>query len=146
MNFIKALDISASGLYAQKKRMEVVAQNIANADTILTDTMEPYRRKMTVFSSARGKKTFSNILDGFSVPKEGNGVEVSVATVDKEPFKLEYNPEHPLAGEDGYVRKPNIDNTTEMLELLAATRAYEANITVMNATKTMFSKAMQIGK
>ena len=146
MNFIKALDISASGLYAQKKRMEVVAQNIANADTILTDTMEPYRRKVTILSAANEKKNFSSILDKFSIPREGDGVSVSVATADNEPFKLVYNPEHPLASEDGYVKMPNVDTTVEMLELLSATRAYEANITVLNATKTMFSKAMQIGK
>ncbi len=145
MSFIKALDISASGLYAQKKRMEVVAQNIANADTILTDTMEPYRCKVTVMSAVKDKKNFSSILDKFSTPKEGDGVAVSVVESLDEPFKLVYNPEHPLA-EDGYVKMPNVDTTTEMLELLSATRAYEANITVLNATKAMFTQALRIGK
>lgn len=145
MSFIKALDISASGLYAQKKRMEVVAQNLANADTILTDTMEPYRRKVTVMSAVKEKKNFSSILDKFSTPREGDGVAVSVVESLDEPFKLVYNPEHPLA-EDGYVKMPNVDTTVEMLELLSATRAYEANITVLNATKAMFTQALRIGK
>lgn len=146
MNFLRALDISASGLYAQKRRMETIAQNIANADTIVTDTMEPYRRKLTIFSAVKKENNFSDILDNFSKPIEGEGVSVSIAESNEDPLKLVYNPEHPLASEEGYVQMPNVDTTVEMLELLSATRSYEANITVMNATKTMFSKLMEIGK
>lgn len=146
MSFIKALDISASGLYAQKKRMEIVAQNIANADTILTDSEEPYRRKVAILSENNEKRNFSSVIEKVSLSDEGNGVRVSSIEADQEPFKLVYDPEHPLASEDGYVKMPNIDTTVEMLELLSATRAYEANITVLNATKSMFSKALTIGK
>lgn len=146
MSFIKALDISASGLFAQKKRMEIVAQNIANADTILTDSEEPYRRKVAILSENNEKRNFSSVIEKVSLSDEGNGVRVSSIEADQEPFKLVYDPDHPLASEDGYVKMPNIDTTVEMLELLSATRAYEANITVLNATKSMFSKALTIGK
>lgn len=146
MNFLNAFSISASGLYAQKRRMETIAQNIANADTVVTNKMEPYRRKITVFSAVKKEKNFSSILDNFSKPIEGEGVSVSIREANEDPLKLVYNPEHPLASKEGYVQMPNVDTTVEMLELLSATRSYEANITVMNATKNMFSRIMEIGK
>lgn len=144
MSFIRAMDISASGLYAQKKRMEIVAQNIANADTVITDNLQPYHRKVALMAESKLDGSFSKVLTAFSAPMEGSGVSLQVEDAKGEPFKLEYNPEHPLADEDGYVRRPNIDTTEEMIEMLSATRAYEANATVMEATKSLFTRAMRI--
>jgi flagellar basal-body rod protein FlgC len=146
MNFIKALDISANGLYAQKKKMEVISQNIANADTLVTENGEPYRKKRAVITENDNANQFNKVLDNFSKPLQGEGVKVDVITPLEEPFKLLYDPDHPLANENGYVRMPNVDTTEEMIEMLSATRAYEANATVMDATKSMFQKAMEIMK
>lgn len=146
MNFIKALDISANGLYAQKKKMEVISQNIANADTLVTENGEPYRKKRAVITENDNVNQFNKVLDNFSKPLQGEGVKVDVITPLEEPFKLLYDPDHPLANENGYVRMPNVDTTEEMIEMLSATRAYEANATVMDATKSMFQKAMEIMK
>lgn len=146
MSFIKAIDISASGLYAQKKKMEVIAQNIANADTLVTENGEPYRKKRAIITENNYANQFNRVLDNFSQPLKGEGVKVDVTTPLQEPFKLLYDPDHPLANENGYVRMPNVDTTEEMLEMMSATRAYEANATVMDATKTMFQKAMEIMK
>jgi len=146
MNFIKALDISANGLYAQKKKMEVISQNIANADTLVTENGEPYRKKRAVITENDNVNQFNKVLDNFSKPLQGEGVKVDVTTPLEEPFKLLYDPDHPLANENGYVRMPNVDTTEEMIEMLSATRAYEANATVMDATKSMFQKAMEIMK
>lgn len=146
MNFIKALDISANGLYAQKKKMEVISQNIANADTLVTENGEPYRKKRTVITENDNANQFNKVLDNFSKPLQGEGVKVDVTTPLEEPFKLLYDPDHPLSNENGYVRMPNVDTTEEMIEMLSATRAYEANATVMDATKSMFQKAMEIMK
>ncbi len=146
MNFIKALDISANGLYAQKKKMEVISQNIANADTLVTENGEPYRKKRAIITENDNANQFNKVLDNFSKPLQGEGVKVDVTTPLEEPFKLLYDPDHPLANENGYVRMPNVDTTEEMIEMLSATRAYEANATVMDATKSMFQKAMEIMK
>jgi len=146
MNFIKALDISANGLYAQKKKMEVISQNIANADTLVTENGEPYRKKRAVITENDNANQFNKVLDNFSKPLQGEGVKVDVTTPLEEPFKLLYDPDHPLSNENGYVRMPNVDTTEEMIEMLSATRAYEANATVMDATKSMFQKAMEIMK
>jgi flagellar basal-body rod protein FlgC len=146
MNFIKALDISANGLYAQKKKMEVISQNIANADTLVTENGEPYRKKRAVITENDNANQFNKVLDNFSKPLQGEGVKVDVITPLEEPFKLLYDPDHPLANENGYVRMPNVDTTEEMIEMLSATRAYEANATVIDATKSMFQKAMEIMK
>src|SRR6056297_3632677 len=135
MSFFKAMDISASGLHAQKKRMEIIAKNVANADTIVTDNMQPYRRKVGVMAENKEAGSFSRVLSRFSTINEVSGVSLQIEDALDEPFKLEYDPAHPLAGEDGYVRRPNIDTTQEMIEMLGATRAYEANATVMEATK-----------
>lgn len=145
MSIFSTFDISARGIYTQKLRMDISAQNIAHSDTILTDTNEPYRRKMAVLKEVRNKNTFKRYLDGYGNTLRGSGVTVSSIVESNDPFKLEYKPEHPLANADGYVRMPNVDTSSEMLEMLSATRAYEANVTVFNNAKAMFNKTMEIG-
>jgi flagellar basal-body rod protein FlgC len=146
MSFLRSLDISATGLYAQKKRIDVVAQNIANAETIVTDSGDPYRAKSVVFRESKENKTFSRTLDSFSRPREGSGVQIDDIVEDQTPFKLSYDPTHPLANDDGYVKLSNVNTTDEMLKLMAAARAYEANTSVVTATKTMFAKSLEILK
>ena len=145
MKFFNVFDISASGIYAQKRRMEIISQNISNADTILTETGEPYRRKYAVLSARSNRSDFSHILDGYSSHIKGAGVKVAAVNADIDPFKLEYKPEHPLADQNGYVRMPNVDTAVEMLEMLSATRSYEANVTIFNNAKAMYNKALEIG-
>lgn len=144
MDMFKTMDISASALTAERFRMDVIAENIANANTTRTAEGGPYRRRYTVFESRAPQfhEEFNNALSQMS----GSGVRVSQVGEDQTPFKLDYNPEHPDADEDGYVRLPNVDTVREMVDMMAATRSYEANITLLNATKAIASKALEIGK
>lgn len=139
MGFLDNMDISASGLTAQRMRMDVISQNIANASTTRTADGEPYRRRVTVLSEKPAP--FSSYLNA-----AGSGVAVTHITQDMSDFLLEHDPGHPDADENGYVRLPNVDEVKEMLDMMSATRAYEANVTALNATKSMAMKALEIGK
>ena len=141
---LSSLDISVSALLAQKKRMDVIAENIANAETIQTDTEAPYRRKAVSLEAMNSTADFNHYLktEVGRLP----GVRVSDVSEDDSPFKLVYDPSNPFADEDGYVTMSNVDTTKEMLDMLTTTRAYEANITVLNSTKGMIVKGLEIGK
>lgn len=141
---ISSFDISVSALMAQKKKMDVIAENIANAETIQTDTEEPYRRKNVTVEAKNPTNDFSRYLKAETgkIP----GVRIVAVTEDDSPFRTVYDPGNPFADEDGYVKMSNVDTTEEMLDMLAATRAYEANITVLNSTKGMIIKGLEIGK
>jgi flagellar basal-body rod protein FlgC len=133
--------------------MDVISSNMANVDTtrgkMVNGEWQPYQRKSVVmapkenqFSSFLNKAM--NTRDNHSV---GNGVEVSRIEEDGEtPFKMVYDPEHPDANDEGYVRLPNVDPLREMVDLISATRSYEANVTVFNANKAMLMKSLEIGK
>ncbi|ASN05731.1 flagellar basal body rod protein FlgC [Virgibacillus necropolis] len=151
MSIFGALNSSASALTAQRLRMDVVSSNIANAQTTRASInengeVEPYRRKMVVFEPEDG--SFQSFLHKASNPSstETGGVKVSRIAEDDSPFKLAYNPTHPDANQDGYVQLPNVDPLKEMVDLMSATRSYEANVTALNATKSMLLKALEIGK
>jgi flagellar basal-body rod protein FlgC len=123
--------------------MDIISKNIANANTTRTNSGTPYRRQVPVFK----EKKFSDSLNRAKSNYEtGNGVEVSQIIEDKSPFKKVYNPGHPDADEKGYVLMPNVDIVTEMINLISASRAYEANITSLNNTKSMCMKALEIGR
>ncbi len=141
---MSSFDISASALTAQRLRMDVIAQNIANASSTRTEGGEPYRRKITVLSPQKAKNSFGSYLSKSMA--SGGGVKVSAIIEDKTPFKIMHDPAHPDADENGNVRLPNVDTTQEMLDMMASTRAYESNITVLNATKSMAMKALEIGR
>jgi len=141
MGFLSSLDISASALTAQRMRMDIVSENIANATTTRTATGEPYRRRVAVLRQREGV-AFSDIFENVS----GSGVVVSAVVEDESPFKLEYDPSHPDADENGYVRMPNVDETKEIIDMMSATRSFEANVTALNATKSMAMKALEIGR
>lgn len=138
MGFLSSIDISGSALTAQRLRMDVISNNIANAETAETENGEPYRRKVCVLSERR---SFSSVLGD----QIGSGVKVSKITEDDSDFELEYDPDNPLANAEGYVQMPNVDEIEEIIDLMEATRSYEANVTAMNATKSMAIKALEIG-
>jgi flagellar basal-body rod protein FlgC len=145
MDFLSSLNISGSGLTAQKLRMDIIAQNIANAEVTRTERGIPYRRKMVVFNSLAEGGNFRETLNNVMGVK-GKGVKVSAVVEDRSPFVRVYDPGHPDANEEGYVLLPNVNRTQEMIDMLAASRAYEANVTAFNATKAMALKALEIGR
>ncbi len=147
MGFFDALDTNGSALTAQRLRMDIIAQNIANANTTRTDNGTPYRRKMVVFEERKAQAPFSKLLNDRS--KElvsGKGVKVTRIVEDNSPFKRVYDPGHPDADQDGYVNMPNVDIVTEMINMISASRSYEANITSINTTKSMALKALEISR
>ncbi len=144
MNMFRSFDVSASGMTAERLRMDIISRNIANANATRTAAGTPYRRQMAVLSEKSG--SFANMLAGaLSRGDVGGGVEVSAIVEDKTPFKLVYNPSHPDANSEGYVEMPNVDTVTEMVNMISATRAYEANVTAINSAKAMAMKALEIG-
>lgn len=151
MGIFNAMNVSASGLTAQRMRMDVAASNIANAQSTrarvnANGEYEPYRRKMVSFET--DQRNFHTLLKSEmqNQSKHTRGVKVSRIIEDQTPFQLEYNPMHPDSNENGYVRLPNVDPLKEMVDILSATRSYEANVTSLNATKNMLLKALEIGK
>ena len=147
MGTFNAFNISSSALTAQRLRMDIISQNIANVNTTRTADGSPYRRKTVVFEE-RGGTPFSQYLSSASKDKylAGGGVRVSEIVEDQSPFKEVYDPGNPDADENGIVRMPNVDIVTEMVNMISATRAYEANVTAMNSTKSMAIKALDIGR
>lgn len=143
MGILDILKISASGLKAQRQRMEVTATNLANIHTTRTDEGGPYRKKQVVFVTAdvSDEKTFGRLLS-----KKIEGVKVDSIEESKKDFQKVYDPNHPDADEEGYVSQPNVNVMEEMTDMTAATRAYEANINILNTTKDMFIKSLDLGK
>jgi len=145
-----SMSISASGLTAQRLRMDVIANNIANAQTTRTPEGGPYRREMVQFAPASATNDFSTWLKQ-ALPGSDNqptlaaGVQVSGVVQDTSPFKLVYDPTNPDAV-NGYVQMPNVDISTEMVDMVSASRAYEANVTAFDASKQMALDALSIGK
>jgi len=145
MGLFQAIDASASGMTAERLRMDVISNNIANANTTRTVEGGPYRRQMVVFEPRTGKKiSFGQMLS--EQMDAGDGVRVTGITKDNAPFKLMYDPNHPDANRDGYVEMPNVTIVSEMVDMITASRAYEANVTAANAAKNMAMKALEIGK
>jgi flagellar basal-body rod protein FlgC len=146
MSMFGGLEISASALTAQRLRMNVTAENLANAQTTKTADGTPYRRKEVVLEAvSRGGfgAQLSQAMGGGSGVAPG-GVQAKAIADDPTNGKLVYDPGHPDADEQGYVRMPNVDTVTEMVDLIDAQRAYEANVTAMSASKQMFAKTLEI--
>ncbi len=143
---LDSLNISASGLTAQRFRMDIISENIANIDTTRTESGGPYKRKMVVFTS-KGQSNFKEILiNNLKEHEISGGVEVSQIMDDESEFKLVYDPEHPDSDDNGYVRMPNVDTLKETVDMMEAYRAYQANITALNTAKQMAVKALEIGR
>lgn len=155
MAFLSSMNITASGLTAQQLRLDVISENISNINTTRTENGdEAYRRKMIVLEAEDGRDTFRNVLartaGNMQLPTDGisnnGGVRVSAIVEDESEFKLQYDPTHPDANEEGYVEMPNIDLVKEITDAMAATQAYSANVTAFNTLKTVATRALEIGK
>ena len=149
MRLTNSFDISASALTAQRLRMDVIASNVANAETTRAELVDgkwvPYTRKLVVLEP-KGQTSFSDVLNGHMRGGVGEGVKASRIYNDPAPYKQVYNPSHPDADENGYVQMPNVDILKEMADMISATRSYEANVTALNASKAFITKALEIGK
>jgi len=148
-----SLNINASALTAQRLRMDVVSSNIANASTtrgtFVNGEWQPYQRKMVVMEQR--EKNFDAVLQGEMKKQQTSqtqlqGVRVTGIVEDRAPFKTVYDPTHPDADQDGNVLMPNVDVSKEMIDMLAASRSYEANVTAFNSQKSMMMKALEIGR
>lgn len=137
--------ISASGLSAQRLRMDIISDNIANASTVRPSDEVPFQRRYPIFA-AKQDGSFASALKR-STENLGQGVRVmAIAQDNVTPGELVYQPEHPYADEQGYVHMPNVNIMREMVNMISASRAYEANVTALNATKSMIAKALEIGR
>jgi flagellar basal-body rod protein FlgC len=126
--------------------MDVISRNIANVNTTRTANGTPYRRQVVVFQEGDKQMSFSDYLSDASKSLIGSGVKVVGITEDKTAFKSVYDPGHPDADEEGYVKMPNVDVMTEMVNMISSSRAYEANVTAINSAKSMALKALEIGR
>lgn len=145
MSIFGAMDVSATGMTAQQLRMDTISENIANVNTTRGADGKPYRRKTVVFEE-KSYPTFSESLSMANKHNIGKGVKVTQIVEDPTEGRLVYDPSHPDANENGYVTLPNVNTVTEMTNMIDATRAFEANVTVMNSTKGMALKALDIGQ
>ena len=146
-----AMNISASALTAQRLRMDVISQNIANAQTTRTPEGGPYRRRTVIFQEIGDSDPFRNMFSdavkrGPTPASKGTGVRVSKIAVDESPGVLQYDPHHPDADAEGYVRMPNVNIIEEMVNMISASRSYEAGITAINTSKAMIARTLDLGK
>lgn len=149
MSMFSAFNVCASGMTAQRLRMDIISENVANAQTTRTKDGTPYVRKLVTFQ-ARGEDRYSDfhkVLRGASTAYVGQGVKVTGIYEDKESeMKMVFDPSHPDADENGYVTYPNVNIISEMTNLIDASRAYEANSTAFNASKSMALQGLNIAK
>lgn len=143
MSVFGAMDVSATGMTAQQVRTDIISQNIANVNTTRDANGRAYKRKTVVFEE-KSFPTFDESLS-FAVGHTGKGVKVTKVVEDQGEGRMVYDPSHPDADANGYVTYPNVNTVTEMTNMIDATRAYEANVTVLNSTKGMALKALEIG-
>ncbi len=142
MDIFTSFKIAGSALKAQRIRLNAISSNLANAETTRTPEGGPYRRKSVYFQTS---SPFDSHLKA-SLGKGVQGVEVARITSDNDPPRRIYNPSHPDAGEDGYVEMPNISVLKEMVDMMSATRSYEANTATIKSAKRMALKALEIGR
>jgi flagellar basal-body rod protein FlgC len=149
MGVLNVLRVAGSALTAQRLRMDVTSSNIANAEATNTPRGGPYRPERVVFSpmqAARPSALGPAAFDWNGTEAGTAGVEVRAIVEDPAPPRMEYDPSHPDANADGYVAYPSVDLATEMTDMLSASRAYEANITVINVAKAMAQRALDIAR
>ncbi|MBA4368473.1 MAG: flagellar basal body rod protein FlgC [Desulfobacterium sp.] len=144
MDLLQALKISSSGLSAQRTKLNIISENLANSETTRTKEGGPYKRQMVVFK-AKPIPSFRSELD--ELKKSYDGVQVSEIVTAQEEFRMVYKPSHPDADPvTGYVAMPNVNHLTEMTDMMTARRAYEANVTAIENTRSLINKALEIGK
>jgi flagellar basal-body rod protein FlgC len=145
MSVMGGMNVSASGMSAQRLRLDIISQNIANVNTTRDENGNTYRRKTVVFEE-KDMSSFGNILR-YTADTTGDGVKVTEIVEDTTTeMRKVYDPSHPDADEDGYVTYPNVNTVQEMTDMIDSTRAYEANVTAFNATKSMAMKGLEVGK
>jgi flagellar basal-body rod protein FlgC len=145
MSLFDALNISASGLTAQRLRMDVTSANLANAQSTRTPEGGPYRRQVVVLQESSGDGSFAGALTGaLGGGGEPAGVEVAAITPDTTPLRQVYEPGNPEANAQGYVEMPNVNPVEEMTDLIDSSRSYQANVTAMQTTKQVFSKTIEL--
>ncbi|MFA5494437.1 MAG: flagellar basal body rod protein FlgC [Porticoccaceae bacterium] len=134
MSLFSIFDIAGSAMAAQSQRMNVTASNLANADSVAGPDGQPYRAKQVIFETA--------VRQG----RESGGVRVAGVVEDQSPLNLQYRPGHPLADDQGYVAMPNVEPVHEMVNMISASRSYQANVEVMNTSKQLMLKTLTIGE
>lgn len=145
MSFLNSLDITGSALTAERFRMDIIGQNLANINVTMTPEGTPYRRKQVIFQE-RGMSFDQALKSEMAKSETGGGVRVTEVVESQRDFIPVYNPSHPHANEEGYVMMPNVVNSEEQVDLMAAEKSYSANITALNIIKAMTMKALEIGK
>ncbi|MCL2254556.1 MAG: flagellar basal body rod protein FlgC [Lachnospiraceae bacterium] len=147
MGVFTAFDINASGLTAQRYRMDVISENVANVNTTRTADGTPYRRKVVTFEQKPNRMTFQHVLDRYQKEFTGKGVRVMRVSEDhSSEMVMTFDPAHPDADENGYVTYPNVNVVTEMTNLIDANRAYEANATAFNTSKSIAIKGLEMAQ
>ncbi|MDP8989276.1 MAG: flagellar basal body rod protein FlgC [Acidobacteriota bacterium] len=144
MSLLSALSISASGMSAQRQRTELLVENLANSDTTRTPEGGPYRRKDAVFTSDPSAADFSSMFE--SEMGSGTGVRVSQVVTDQRDPEKRYLPGHPDADNDGYVAYPRMNPAEDMVDLLGASRGYQANVSAVSAVKDMIQRSLDLFK
>lgn len=145
MGIFSGMNVSATGMTAQRFRMDVIAENLANINTTRDENANVYRRKQVVFAEKDSLNFASTLYNSLNVYRP-SGVRVTQVVEDPSDLKMVYDPSHPDADENGYVMYPNVDTITEMTNLIDASRAYEANATAFDASKAMAVKGLEIMK
>ena len=145
MDFFSAIDVSSSALSAGRTRMNLISSNLANANATRTPEGGPYKRKDAVFSATPLESRFNRALDA-ATAQQVRKVEVTEIVEDLSPSRLQYDPGHPDANAQGYVAMPNVNTVEELADMIGATRAYEANVTAVQAAKSMALKTLEIGR
>ncbi|AVJ27627.1 MULTISPECIES: flagellar basal body rod protein FlgC [Achromobacter] len=138
MSLLSIFDIAGSALSAQSQRMNVAASNMANADSVVGPDGQPYRARQVVFQV--------NPAAGQALGQEIGGVRVAGVVQDQSPLKMVYDPKHPLADAQGYISMPNVDPVAETVNMIAASRSYQANVEVLNTAKALMQKTLTIGQ
>ena len=145
MDFFSAMNISSSALSAERTRMNLISSNLANANATRTPEGGPYKRKDAVFAATPVESRFARALDG-AAGKEVRQVEIQQLVEDQSPPRMQYDPGHPDANPQGYVAMPNVNVIEEMADMISASRTYEANVTAVQAAKSMALKTLEISK
>jgi len=143
-SLFSSMHISASGMSAQRSRMDIVSENIANAESTRTEEGGPYRRRQVVFQSVAPEKRFTDIFSSSLGSKQAQSVKVADVILDTRPFQEVHDPSHPDADANGMVKLPNVNSVEEMVNLNSAARSFEANVTALEASKRMFLKSLEL--
>lgn len=145
MDFFSSMNVSSSALTAERTRMNLISSNLANANATRSPEGGPYKRKDAVFAATPVENRFNRALDN-ATGREVRQVEVTQIIEDQNPPRLQYDPGHPDANPQGYVAMPNVNVVEEMADMINATRTYEANVTAVQAAKSMALKTLEISK